>query len=457
MDQEAHELLRFTNRGGTHMFTSHRIRVLVASVALLGSVMAPRLASAEDASLVGSLHADGTAFWEGGYVDGSALHSLPFVSSNAQADRCATTGPCFTYRLELLDTGADLRVGFSTPARDDGFEITIFSPTGAQVGRASNNNQYNTEIFVKTPAVGIYTIKVAPYSADWAQFKMRAKLESVAYQPTANADGLLLPDMRVTRLWEFGFVMPANPGNGVFPPDDMNPPLDVAGNHPLSCSIDEQAQDGVNRCLRFSFGLANVGEGNFDIRFSSDRSGATSKNVQCVQRGDGSKPLARDAGFSYFHTTHGHYHYKDVIAHRLYKVTDRTAGTMVLAGKGEKLGYSPADQSFPEWERFVQSPSGSSGAAGNCAGTGFDSRLGLSRGWGDAYRYQRPGNYVDFNANGDGYYVMATTADPQNTVLESDDSNNTSYAYLRIEGDHIDVIESGVGSSPWDPNKILFN
>ena len=40
---------------------------------------------------------------------------------------------------------------------------------------------------------------------------------------------------------ELGFIAPANPLNGLWPPDDVNPPLDVAGIHPISCAPDEAA------------------------------------------------------------------------------------------------------------------------------------------------------------------------------------------------------------------------
>jgi hypothetical protein len=74
----------------------------------------------------------------------------------------------------------------------------------------------------------------------------------------------------------------------------------------------------------------------------------------------------------------------------------------------------------------------------------------MSPGWGDAYRYQRPGNFVDFAQGGDGFYVVRTTADPENVVLESDEQDNTSYAYVRVIGEQIDLLETGLGTSPWD-------
>ncbi|HVL33409.1 MAG TPA: hypothetical protein VM600_07500, partial [Actinomycetota bacterium] len=182
--------------------------------------------------------------------------------------------------------------------------------------------------------------------------------------------------------------------------------------------------------------------------------------TQCIQRADG-PPESRPAGTGGFHSTHGHWHYEDIIGHQLFRVTDPTTGEMVATGAGKKLGYSPADQGMPEWAKFDQAPPGSSGAAGNCA-PGTTSRLGMSRGWGDAYRYQRPGNYVEFGDNTSGYFVVQTIADPRNDVLESDESDNTAYAYISVAIDalgteSIDIIESGIGQSPWDPAKKIID
>lgn len=400
---------------------------------------------------VGALGADATLFWDGGYVGSSPAYSAPLAPSNAAVDRCALMEPCFNFELDVVQAGAVLRIALDTPMRDDGLEVTFTDPSGVSTKRA-NSNQYSIENFFPNPAVGRWKIKVAPYSADHASFRMRAKLESVPYQPSGS--GQLLPNLRATRLWEFGFVAPANPGNGLFPPDDTNPPLEVAGQHPLSCSLDETIDDDTTRCLRFSFGLANVGDGVFDVRFNGDRTGAQFPMTQCIQQSAGGV-ASRPAGSGVFHTTHGHFHYHDIIEHRLYRVTDRTTGAMTQVGTGKKLGYSPADQGIAEWTRFVQAPAGSSGTLGNCA-AGTGNRLGMARGWGDAYRYQRPGNFVDFSAGGDGYFVVQTIADPNNVVLESSDADNTSYAYLRISGEEIDVLESGVGVGPWDPNKVIY-
>ncbi|HVL90245.1 MAG TPA: hypothetical protein VM841_08435, partial [Actinomycetota bacterium] len=283
-------------------------------------------------------------------------------------------------------------------------------------------------------------------------------LESAPWRPATT--GELLPNLRVTRLWEFGFAAPANPGNGLFPPDDLNPPLSVAGFEPVSCSVDEQLgfdnpEQPAQRCLRYSFGLANAGEGNFDVRYTNDRSGNTTAMTQCVQQADGSSPRARPAGTGAFHQTHGHFHYSNVIFHDVWRITDPSIWAREAIGAGKKIGYSPADQGIADWFDFTQMAPGTSGSAGNCA-PGTNSRLGMSVGWGDAYRYQRPGNFVEFGNAGDGLYVVRTIADPENVVEESDESDNTAYALIRIVGTEINVLETGQGNGPWDSGKVIY-
>ena len=93
----------------------------------------------------------------------------------------------------------------------------------------------------------------------------------------------LLPNLKTVPPYEFGFVAPANPLNAVYPPDTVNPPLDVAGIHPLSCAADEMAPvaaggGGATKCLRLTSGPINVGSGPFEMLFdfATDTSAARS-------------------------------------------------------------------------------------------------------------------------------------------------------------------------------------
>jgi hypothetical protein len=421
------------------------VAVLAASALMLMGVHTE--ASAGVPKLVGTLKADASVFWSGSHVGGYVERVMGLPASVSAS--CLEAGRCYTWELRIAGRGQRLRVAIDVPERRDSFRVFAVDPKGTSTS-VINVNAFDAELFVNKPMSGMWKVVVAPLTADYSTFKLRAKLEKVAYEPSKTAK-YWAPNLVVPRLWEFGFVAPVTGLAGVSF-DDANPPVDAAGIHPFSCTADE-TQAGAHRCLRFSFQLANAGPGNFDVRFNTTTNPLEGKMVQCVER-PGKAPFARDAGEFVFHAAHGHYHYQDVVLHQLYRVTDRQKGTMTLAGHGEKLGYHPADQSFADWDKFVQGESGTSADAGNCY-AGSNDQIGLSRGWGDAYRWQRPGNYVEFGDNGNGYYVVRTTADPKNHLLESSESDNYGYAYLKVVGEQVQILEQGRGTSPWDPHKVV--
>jgi hypothetical protein len=433
--------------------------------AIVGLALAASVCSANDTPVdLGDLRFEEVMFWENAIgADGRGLYSLPSAPAALSDTLCAADQPCYLFTLDVSQTSAKarLRLGYDTPMRDDNFQLTVTDPKGVVTTR-SNGNQYSVEMFFDKPAVGTWTLKLVPYSAEDAPFRLRAKLEAAPFDPVAQLeknptwDGRLLPNLRVTRQWEFGFAAPLNPLNGLFPPDDINPPLSAAGQEPISCAPDEMANDGSTRCLRYSFGLANIGNGVFDVRWIGSQTETENHGmVQCIQHADGTTEK-HGAGWGEFHTTHGHWHYNDIIYHELFKVVRGTnPPKLVTTGNGKKLGYSPADQAMPEWYGFVQERSGTSGSAGNCL-PGSTNRLGMSRGWGDTYRYQRPGNYVSFGVNADGEYVVQTIVDPLNGIVETRDDDNTSYAHLMITGNEVKVLETGLGKSPWDPKKQIY-
>ncbi len=422
------------------------VAVLCASVLLM--VGTHTRATAGPPKLVGTLKANAAVFWAGGKV-GGYVDRIAGLPSNVSAE-CVEAGHCFVYEVNVAGKGARLRVAIDVPERRDSFRVYAIDPHGASTD-VVNINAFNAELFVAKPAMGKWKVVVAPLTADYSTFRLRAKLEKVAYAPSKTAK-YWAPNLIVPRLWEFGFVAPVS-GLAGFSFDDFNPPVEAAGLHPFSCTADEMQSDDAQRCLRFSFQLANAGTGNFDVRFNTSGNPLHGKMVQCVEQ-SGKAPFARDAGEFVFHEVHGHYHYQDVVKHELFKVADRRSGTLAPVGVGQKLGYHPADQSFADWDTFVQGESGTSADAGNCY-AGSNDQIGLSRGWGDAYRWQRPGNYVEFGDNGDGYYVVRTTADPKHHLLETDETDNEGYAYVKVSGDTVELLEQGRGASPWDPHKVV--
>jgi hypothetical protein len=423
--------------------------LLLASAALLGSVLAVP-APAAGTPLVAKLGLGGSAFWKGGYVAGQVVtQGLPTSAA------CAVT-TCFTYRLQLTKPATRLRVGIDTPSRESSFTIEVLDPAGAVAGTATNSNRFNIEAFIAKPKAGIWTVRVIPRNAAYARFQLRAKSEGPVAKPKKKV--ALLPNLQATPPYEFGFVAPANPLNGLYPPDTVNPPLDVLGVHPLSCALDEMVEDGAQRCLRLTTGPRNAGKGPMDLGYVPIEHGLglleEGPVVQYVHWSDGTI-TSRPAGGFLFHKTHAHYHFQDILDYSIHRVTNTRTGALKPAGHGTKAGFSPADQLFSDWTQFAQEQGQFVEGASTARSVGA-STFGLSVGWGDVYRWQRPGQYVEFAGNGDGLYVVRSAVDIKNRVLESNERDNVAYAYVQITGESVRIIERGQGLSPWDKRKKVF-
>ena len=146
-----------------------------------------------------------------------------------------------------------------------------------------------------------------------------------------------------------------------------------------------------------------------------------------------------------------------MLSFRLYAVHDTAGGVMERVGEGTKSGFCPADQLWGDWYSFDQGyevPGGDE-PLGNCTSPA-NGVMGLSVGWGDVYRWQRPGMYVEFYGQPNGRYVVQSRVDERDAILESNENDNVAYAYVQVENDVVQLLERGWGESPWDPNKTLF-
>jgi hypothetical protein len=424
----------------------------------------------ESAHADGVLELDEAWFWDGETLDGKA----------ANASVCGVTVNCPLYPLRIAAGGKRLRVGIDTPVRSNTFVVELIDPSGVMAASDSTSNQFNSEARVDNPAAGDWTVRVRPQDVSQASFRLRAKLETVLPEELLNAGSrhALLPNLRTVPPLEFTFTAPANPLNGLYPPDTANPPLSAAGVSPLSCTADEMAPQelgggAAQHCLRFTSGPINLGPGIYDMRFRMlddfvagtaylNPEEALSRVVvgpmeQAIHFSDGSLEF-RPAGTYSFHPVHFHFHDDYVLSFELHTVTDTASGGLVRAGEGTKSGFCPADQLFGDWFSFLQGyevPGGDT-AGGNCFSPS-DGVIGLSLGWGDVYRWQRPGMYVEFAGRSNGRYVVRALVDAANHVMETDETDNVSYAYVHIEGENIELLERGWGSDPWDPGKVVFD
>lgn len=397
----------------------HRVRWFVG-VALLAPVLLLAPAGAAAAPPVASLRPGQAAFW----------------NVNATNE----------YRIEVRPGGWRLRVAYDHPDFRRSVRGVLYDPTGKQVATLTGYD--SGEAYVSRPAAGTWTLKL-PSSYD--EVRMRARLETAPPARSAKAVPVL-PNLRLVPPHEFTFNGPLSGGRFVY----------VGANTPaVSCSADDAAEEQGVRCLRFSVGPANVGKGPLQLVFPGNQGLVTpGLATQLVSWSDG-RTTTRPAGEFSYHKTHAHYHHSGFGKLELLKVEDPVRGTMTPAGDGPKQGFCTGDVKIAEWTVFGGDQNSADSTCMESAGLVYDptagTKMGLSPGWTDLYSWEQDGNYVDFGVNSDGRYVVRSTADALNHVLETDETDNTSYAYIEVTLLTVKVLERGRGQSPWDRRKVVVH
>jgi hypothetical protein len=439
------------------------------------SLVAPAAArTPADAELTVGL--DQELFWDGHDVGSGRV---PYAAL------CGVAGPCWNYRLKLKEPATRLRVALGAILPDPGgvrawpdflasdsqtiFRLQVFAPGSdpqkddpveeGSTGEALT--KYAVELFVRNPMPGTYTVRVIPESVTDMAFRMRAKLETA---DSTAAEGPVPPNLRIIPPFEFSFpAVSVNYGPGGAAPQ----------HRPRGCmaeDLEEAVEENLplpELCLRFSMGFENAGRGRLDLRFDLPcvhASGATKLTCGLHQRVWALNSTWKDgdpgsAGMAKLHAVHGHFHYQNVYRFTLLAVqeswnTGGPAPKLEPVAPGRKLGAFPDNELLADWHRFYQADRDTLG----------DSVIQLQAGWGDVYEWNRSGNYIDFPQSSqgsqtpkDGLYVVRGVTDPLALVVESDEADNTSYAFIEIRNDgHVTLLERGYGTDPWDPNKVLL-
>lgn len=346
----------------------------------------------------------------------------------ADVPACGAVAPCIDYQIDVGAGGARLRVAVDHPSGRDTMGLELYAPDGRFVTSSSPfAGAFNVEAYADDPAPGVWTARVVLFDVVGSGFRMRARLDPAP--GTDSAVRALLPNLQMSPPFEVGFA---------------------------ECQLSETVQFGASRCLRFSLGPNNVGDGPLDLVIN-DTVGLSGTMYQRIHHSDGSVQ-ERPAGEYAWHAAHGHYHHVATGGFDLLRVDDPSTGAMRQVGAGPKQGFCLAEQVIAEWDSFEQDEQWS--ATGSCTAVvdpPVGVRMGLTRGWGDVYPFYVEGNYVEFGDNADGLYVIRATSDPDDTMLETSESDNAAYAYVRVTGSVIEVFERGRGTSPWDPAKVIAN
>jgi len=184
--------------------------------------------------------------------------------------------------------------------------------------------------------------------------------------------------------------------------------------------------------LRFSATIVNVGQGAFELSATRPATTSPFSVSQKLYDGAGGSTTTAVSGASlvWGGDGHSHWHVRNLETYELDRLDN---GSKV--GAGMKGGFcffdtTPFNISLPG------APSGAVYVPGTVCGAGDQSalnvKMGISVGWGDRYGSTLHDQYVDVTSLTSGNYRLVATADAANQFTEFNDSNNTTWADLKL-------------------------
>lgn len=203
---------------------------------------------------------------------------------------------------------------------------------------------------------------------------------------------------------------------------------------------------GTMKQLRFNTTIVNIGSGKFEV--TGRRPDTTTTEMTTTQRIYNSVGDYRDrstaATFIYSGDGHNHWHVKDLEDYDLFRLDN--SGNVVepaVVEQGNKIGYcffDNTDYGSPASAYYLGCENGNPDA--------LRVTMGLSRGWGDTYFANLVGQYLDITGLPDGRYRLRVVADGSSTdgtnrFLESNETNNSTWADLQITGNTVTVVRYG--------------
>jgi len=172
--------------------------------------------------------------------------------------------------------------------------------------------------------------------------------------------------------------------------------------------------------LRFTTAFGNKGEGHLEV-FGGDPT--TDGNQEVLQRIYDDEGGFRDrvAGEFTYHEGHSHIHYD---GYAIYNLREIGAGGEVgdILATGGKISFCLIDIT-----RYDDNAGSSN--YGSCGTT-----QGVSAGWTDVYGKGLSDQWINISGIDDGDYYLEVVTDPENDLLESDETNNTTIITVTIEG-----------------------
>lgn len=188
---------------------------------------------------------------------------------------------------------------------------------------------------------------------------------------------------------------------------------------------------GGQKKLRFPATFINTGDGPLELVGALEEETGTTRATQNIIRKDGSTE-ERHVGNFVFHDDHKHWHFEDFVEFELFSLKEKGEPDQKLASTGKMTfciqDYAPLSDDFPGKPAEAVYP--------QCV----SDMQGISVGWADTYLAEIPGQEIDIAGISDGVYAFRSIVDPENRVLEKDETNNSSITYIEIMGNDVRIL-----------------
>lgn len=390
------------------------------------------------------------------------LHNPAPVPMASDPDPTVCLVDCQLWSLSVGTTVPFLvSVHNGTASIDDGFNLYVYDPAGNQVASSSGIGSNGQAAEVHPTTTGVYTLAITV---------------TYAYDPDASYLGevrrMTLPTWDVPHCATTA-PCPLLPALKALPPTDVHVdgvppvastplgfPFPVDASTGASCYLDETADTGATRCLRFTSEVDNVGAGRLQLQipWATSSSGApqsgfvpnTCRAQQVIAYSDGSTRL-RPAGACEFHPMHAHFHYRDFVAFSLHAVNpDGTTGAEVAASLKESFcladdGYFGFGTAGPNGPRgYVGQPDCNVPSADSPPAHDAYVHMGLTPGWGDIYTWDTPDQFIDITTTPPGTYDIVATANPSNNLLLEGDQHSCGATRIVLAPHSVRVVAPDV-------------
>ncbi|MEZ6120154.1 MAG: Calx-beta domain-containing protein [Pirellulaceae bacterium] len=187
--------------------------------------------------------------------------------------------------------------------------------------------------------------------------------------------------------------------------------------------VDTTTQPG-RALLRISTEVANAGTGPLELWGGAVNGGTQEVYQRIYQAGGGSTDVL--AGEFIYHPEHSHIHFEGFALYRLRAINaDGSAGAVIAEGGKTSFCLINIRQRFPD-------ATANAGVVHGRGGNTCGSVQGISTGYADVYGSNLPDQWIDITDVASGNYWLEVIADPDNSVIELDETNNSTMIQIAV-------------------------